>query len=284
MKQMATIIDGKKLAEQTRERLAVRVAQLSQQGITPGLAVIIAGHDPASAIYVRNKVKGCESTGIFSEKIELAENTTQEELLSCIDELNHRRNIHGILLQLPVPKHLNSTLILDAIRFEKDVDGFHPVNMGKLLSGLPGIVPCTPLGIMKMLESENINLWGANATVIGASNIVGKPMAQLLLKAGATVTICNSKTRDLAEHTKNADVVVVAVGKANFVTGDILKPGACVIDVGINRMPDGKLVGDVDFESASKVAGYITPVPGGVGPMTIAMLLENTVSVAEAAR
>lgn len=278
---MAKIIDGKELAQQTREKLAVRVKALIEKGTHPGLAVIVVGHDPASAVYVRNKVKACESIGMYSEKIEMSENTTQEELLTCIDELNHRSNIHGILVQLPLPKHLDSTLILDAIRFEKDVDGFHPINLGKLLSGLPGIVPCTPLGIMKMLESENISLWGANATVIGASNIVGKPMAQLLLKAGATVTICNSKTKNLAEHTKNADVVVVAVGKPNFVTGEMIKPGACVIDVGINRTDDGKLVGDVDFESASKVAGYITPVPGGVGPMTIAMLVENTVSMAE---
>ena len=278
---MAHIIDGKALAEKTRKQMAARVVDLEKKGIRPGLAVIQVGHNPASSVYVRNKVRACEEVGLFSEKIELSEQVTHGELLACIEALNKRDDIHGILVQLPLPAAMDSTAILEAIDPKKDVDGFHPYNMGKMMAGQPQMVPCTPLGVLRMLTDNEIPMRGANATIIGASNIVGKPMAHLLLQAGATVTICNSKTKDLASHTKNADILVVAVGRPKMVTGDMVKPGACVIDVGINRTEEGKLVGDVDYESAEKVAGYITPVPGGVGPMTIAMLIENTVLSAE---
>lgn len=277
---MAQIIDGRALAEKTQNDLLERVASLVQRGVRPGLAVVQVGDNAASTVYVRNKVRACEAVRLFSEKIHLPVETSQAELLSIIDRLNKCSDIHGILIQLPLPSHISGPEILEAIDPAKDVDGFHPDNLGYLLSGNPRLVPCTPLGIMRMFEAEKIPLRGARAVMIGASNIVGKPMFHLLLAAGATVTVCNSKTRDLATHTREADVLIVAVGRPKMVTGDMVKPGACVIDVGINRLESGKLVGDVDFESAKAVAGHITPVPGGVGPMTIAMLVSNTVDAA----
>ena len=266
---------------QVRAQVAQDVATLKAAGTTPGLAVVLVGGDPASQVYVRNKAAACEKAGMHSQVIRLAETTTQSELLDVINTLNHDATVHGILVQLPLPGHLDSALVIEAISPNKDVDGFHAINAGLLMTGAPRFRPCTPYGIMKMLESEGVSLWGANVVIVGASNIVGKPMAMLALAAGATVTLCNSKTRDLASHTQRADVLVVATGRPGIVTGDMVKPGATVIDVGINRNADGKLVGDVDFESARQVAGAITPVPGGVGPMTIAMLLMNTLQAAQ---
>ncbi|HLU15722.1 MAG TPA: bifunctional methylenetetrahydrofolate dehydrogenase/methenyltetrahydrofolate cyclohydrolase FolD [Burkholderiaceae bacterium] len=277
----ARLIDGKALAAQVRAQVAQDVATLKAAGTTPGLAVVLVGGDPASQVYVRNKAAACEKAGMHSQVIRLAETTTQSELLDVINTLNHDATVHGILVQLPLPGHLDSALVIEAISPNKDVDGFHAINAGLLMTGAPRFRPCTPYGIMKMLESEGVSLWGANVVIVGASNIVGKPMAMLALAAGATVTLCNSKTRDLASHTQRADVLVVATGRPGIVTGDMVKPGATVIDVGINRNADGKLVGDVDFESARQVAGAITPVPGGVGPMTIAMLLMNTLQAAQ---
>lgn len=279
----AKIISGTALAAQIRERVAKEAAELREQGVVPGLAVILVGEDPASSVYVRNKVAACEKAGIRSVHEILPADTSEEDLLARIDALNADPSIHGILVQLPVPKHIDEHKVIERIDPNKDVDGFHVINAGNLLTGTPLFKPCTPYGVMRMLESEGIERYGAVACVIGASNIVGKPMAMLLLADGATVTLCNSKTRDLAAHTRMADIVVVAVGRPNMVTGDMIKPGATVIDVGINRLPDGKLCGDVDFESVSKVAGAITPVPGGVGPMTIAMLLVNTMEAAQRA-
>lgn len=273
----ARLIDGKQLAAKIRADLKTRLAdQLTQGQKQPGLAVILVGQDPASAVYVRNKVKACEEVGIRSFHHEFEASMSQEALLAMIEQLNENDHVNGILVQLPLPPHIDAQRVIDAIDPNKDVDGFHPSNVGLLTIGRPRFIPCTPYGIMKMLESENTTLRGATATIVGASNIVGKPMALLLQAAGATVTICNSKTRDLAFHTRNADVLVVATGKPKMITGDMIKPGATVIDVGINRQADGKLCGDVDFDSAVKVAGAITPVPGGVGPMTIAMLLVNS--------
>lgn len=279
----ARIIDGKVLSDTIKTEVAQRVQKLQQQGMTPGLAVVLVGEDPASQVYVRNKAAACEKAGFLSRVIRLPADTTQQQLLDVVQELNHDDAIHGILVQLPLPAHMDSGLIIETIAANKDVDGFHISNAGLLMTGRPLFRPCTPYGIMKMLESQNVSLRGAEAVIVGASNIVGKPMAMLLLAAGATVTLCNSKTRDLAAQTRRADVLVVATGKPGIVTGDMIKPGAVVIDVGINRGADGKLVGDVDFESAQNVAGAITPVPGGVGPMTIAMLLVNTVEAAERA-
>ncbi len=278
---MSQIIDGNALAKQVRSEIAQRVAQLKSKGILPGLAVLLVGEDPASQVYVRNKVKACEEAGMHSLLERLPADLSEEQLLKRIQELNQDKSIHGILVQLPLPKHLNSHLVIESIAPEKDVDGFHVANAGALMIGAPLFRPCTPYGCIKMLESIHYDIKGARAVVVGASNIVGKPMAMLLLQAGATVTICNSKTKDLSAHTKEADILVVATGKPKMITGDMVKPGAIVIDVGINRLPDGKLCGDVDFESVQQVAGAITPVPGGVGPMTITMLLLNTLEAAE---
>ncbi|CAM5180669.1 Bifunctional protein FolD OS=Castellaniella defragrans OX=75697 GN=folD PE=3 SV=1 [Castellaniella defragrans] len=279
----ARIIDGKALSTQVRGEVAQRARQLAANGVTPGLAVVLVGEDPASQIYVRNKAAACEAAGMFSRVIPLGADTPEDELLDVIESLNEDSAIHGILVQLPLPGHINTGLVIEAISPAKDVDGFHISNAGLLMTGRPLFRPCTPYGIMRMLESEGVALRGAEAVIVGASNIVGKPMALLLLAAGATVTLCNSKTRDLGAQTRRADVLVVATGKPGIVTGDMVKPGAVVIDVGINRLPSGKLAGDVDFESASRVASAITPVPGGVGPMTIAMLLMNTLEAAERA-
>jgi methylenetetrahydrofolate dehydrogenase (NADP+)/methenyltetrahydrofolate cyclohydrolase len=279
----ATLIDGIAVSKVTRERLAARVAALKAQGTTPGLAVIIVGDNPASRVYVRNKVKACGELGMHSELIEYPESASQDKVLARIAALNADAGIHGILVQLPLPRHFDATPVLEAIDATKDVDGFHVANMGALATGLPGFWPCTPAGVMVMLDHYHVPLQGAEAVVIGRSNIVGKPQALMLLARDATVTICTSKTRDLAAHTRRADVLVVATGRPRMVGGDMIKPGAVVIDVGINRLPDGKLCGDVDYDSAREVAGMITPVPGGVGPMTITMLLANTVQSAERA-
>jgi methylenetetrahydrofolate dehydrogenase (NADP+)/methenyltetrahydrofolate cyclohydrolase len=277
----ASIIDGKALSDEVKAQVSQRVAQLKARGITPGLAVVLVGEDPASQVYVRNKAAACEKAGLHSRVLRLAADISEEQLLDVVRELNRDSSVHGILVQLPLPKHMDSSKVIETIAAAKDVDGFHVSNAGLLMTGQPLFRPCTPYGVMKMLESEGISLWGAEAVVVGASNIVGKPMAMLMLAAGATVTLCNSKTRDLGAQTRRADVLVVATGKPGMVTGDMIKPGAVVIDVGINRNEQGKLVGDVDFESARKVASAITPVPGGVGPMTIAMLLVNTLEAAE---
>ena len=278
------VIDGVKLAATIREDVAARAAVLATKGVKPGLAVILVGQDPASQVYVRNKVAACEKAGLHSVLEQYPADMTQEALLSRIETLNSDHRIHGILVQLPLPKHIDSHRVIETIAAQKDVDGFHVSNAGLLMTGTPLFRPCTPYGVMKMLESENVVLRGAVAVIVGASNIVGKPMAMLLQAAGATVTICNSKTRDLAWHTRHADIVVVATGKPGMITGDMIKPGAIVIDVGINRGADGKLCGDVDYASVKEVAGAITPVPGGVGPMTIAMLLVNTIEAAERAQ
>lgn len=279
----ARIIDGTALSARIREEVAERVSRLSERGVRPGLAVVLVGDDPASQVYVRNKVAACEKAGLHSIKEQYPASMTEAELLARIDALNRDPAVHGILVQLPLPPHMSAHKVIEAIAPEKDVDGFHISNAGLLMTGQPLFRPCTPYGVMKMLESEGVALRGAEAVVVGASNIVGKPMAMLLLAAGATVTLCNSKTRDLGAQTRRADVLVVATGRAGMIDGSMIKPGAVVIDVGINRGEDGKLRGDVDFASASQVAGAITPVPGGVGPMTIAMLLVNTVEAAERA-
>lgn len=277
----ATIIDGKALAAQIKQDIAGRLEALKTKGIVPSLTVILVGDDPASAVYVNNKHNTFTQLGLKSEVLRFPAETTQEALLAKIRELNNDASLHGILVQLPLPKHIDTNTVIDTISPEKDVDGFHVSNAGALMTGNPRFIPCTPYGIMKMLASQNVTLRGAEAVVVGASNIVGKPMALLLQKEGATVTICNSKTRDLVAHTRRADVLVVATGRPEMVTGDMIKPGAVIIDVGINRGADGKLKGDVEFTSASQIAGAITPVPGGVGPMTIIMLLVNTIESAE---
>lgn len=277
----ARIIDGKGLAQRIREEVAQQVQTLRTQGLQPGLTVVLVGDDPASHVYVRNKALACEAAGFKSEVLRLDADTSQADLLAVIERLNQDDSVHGILVQLPLPAHLDQHKVIETIAADKDVDGFHISNAGLLMTGQPLFRPCTPYGVMKMLESEHVTLRGAEAVIVGASNIVGKPMAMLLLAAGATVTLCNSKTRDLAAQTRRADILVVATGRAGIVTGDMIKPGAIVIDVGINRGADGKLCGDVDFDSALSVAGAITPVPGGVGPMTIAMLLVNTLEAAQ---
>ncbi len=274
------LIDGKVISASVKERVKCEVEALKKEGITTGLAVIIVGEDPASKVYVANKKKACESLGIISEEYALPENTTQEELLSLIDELNNKKTINGILCQLPLPKHLDEQAVINAILPEKDVDAFHPQNVGKIMLGDYDFVPCTPAGIMEMLAYENIDIAGKTCVVIGRSNIVGKPMGMLLLHKNGTVTICHSRTENLAEVCKKADILVAAVGRPNFVTADMVKEGAVVIDVGINRV-DGKLVGDVDFEAVKDKCSAITPVPGGVGPMTIAMLMQNTLTAAK---
>ncbi len=279
----ARIIDGKAIAQEVRAEWKQRADALKARGVTPGLAVIIVGEDPASRVYVANKVKACAELGLHSEHIELSADTPEATLLARIAALNADPKIHGILVQLPVPKHIDSNKVLEAISPDKDVDGFHQMNVGALVTGNTRFPPCTPYGAMKLLEKSGVSIEGKHAVVVGRSNIVGKPMALMLLQQNATVTICTSKTVDLAKYTRDADILVVATGKPKMVTGDMIKPGAAVIDVGINRLPDGKLCGDVDFESAKQVAGWITPVPGGVGPMTITMLVANTVQAAERA-
>ena len=276
----ARIIDGNALSAKLRGELAAKAAALTAQGTRPCLAVILVGSDPASAVYVRNKVAACEKAGIQSLKFEYPQDAAPAEVLGRIAALNADPAVHGILVQLPLPEQFDEKAVLEAIAVGKDVDGFHAENVGRLSQGQESFVPCTPNGVMAMLKSIDMPLRGAEAVVIGRSNIVGKPMAMLLTAAGATVTVCHSGTRDLNFHTRRADILVAAIGKPKFVTGDMVKPGATVIDVGINRLGDGKLCGDVDFESAKDVAGAITPVPGGVGPMTITMLLANTVESA----
>ena len=277
----ARIIDGKAISQEVRAEWKVRADALKARGITPGLAVIIVGEDPASKVYVGNKIKACAELGIYSEHIELPGDTSEAALLEQIARLNADPKIHGFLVQLPVPKHIDSNKVLLAVSPNKDVDGFHPMNVGELVTGNPQFQPCTPFGVMKLLEKSGVAIEGRHAVVVGRSNIVGKPMALMLLQKNATVTICTSKTVDLAKFTRDADILVVATGKPQMITGDMIKPGAAVIDVGINRLPNGKLVGDVDFDSAKEVAGWITPVPGGVGPMTITMLVASTVMAAE---
>jgi len=279
----AQLLDGIALSKKIRTEITARAAIVTAKGTRPGLAVIVVGDNPASAVYVRNKVKACEEVGFHSVLERYEEEMNEEALLARIATLNADPAIHGILVQLPLPAHIASERVLEAIAPQKDVDGFHVANAGALMVGAPEFKPCTPYGCMKLLESIEYPLRGARAVVVGASNIVGKPMAMLLLQAGATVTICNSKTRDLAHHTKDADVLVVATGKPKMITGDMVKTGSVVIDVGINRLPDGKLCGDVDFDTAKYIAGWITPVPGGVGPMTITMLLMNTLEATEKA-
>ena len=276
----AQILSGKEMSESLRKEIAERVARLKEQGVTPGLAVILVGNDPASEIYVRNKGNGCAETGMYSRTLNMPEETTQEQLEAAIEELNADPAIHGILVQLPLPKHLDENAALAKILPEKDVDGFHLINAGHMLTGTEGVVACTPRGALYMIKSTGLDLNGKEAVIIGRSNIVGKPMAMLLLRENCTVTMCHSRTKNLAEHTRRADILVAAVGKAGFVMADMVKPGAVVIDVGINRV-DGKVKGDVDFDAVKEIAGWITPVPGGVGKMTITMLLANTVEAAE---
>ena len=280
----ARILDGKALAAQVRAAVKQEVAALSQRGIRPGLAVVLAGDNPASRVYVRNKVRACEETGVRSELYELPAAVSEEALLDRVLALNDDADVHGILVQLPLPKHINASKVLETVSPAKDIDGFHAANLGALVAGVPHMVPCTPAGVMRLLDHAGVQLAGARAVVIGRSNIVGKPLALLLLARDATVTVCHSKSRDLQDIARSADVLVAAVGRAKLVTGAMVKPGACVIDVGVNRLPDGSLCGDVDFAAASAVAGWITPVPGGVGPMTIAMLLENCVRAARASK
>ena len=272
---MAKIIDGKQISLDIKNELKEKVAKNKEQGIEITLAVVKVGNDPASAVYVRNKEKACEYVGINSKTLALPEETTEEELLNVVKELNEDKNVNGILVQLPLPKHIDESKVLLTIDSTKDVDGFHPVNVGKMVIGEDTFLPCTPAGIIEMIKRTDIDIEGKECVVIGRSNIVGKPMAMLMLKENATVTIAHSRTKDLKEVTKRADIIVAAIGKAKFVTADYVKEGAVVIDVGMDRDENGKLCGDVDFESVSKVASAITPVPGGVGPMTVTMLLVN---------
>lgn len=281
---MAIIIDGKELAKKIRSNLRLECEELKKQGVKPKLAVILVGDDGASKVYVKNKNKACEDVGIEFEEHLLNADIMQEELIELINVLNYKKDIHGILLQSPIPSHLDINEAFKTILPEKDVDGFNPLNVGKLTLGQDTFVSCTPYGIMKMFEEYGIDLSGKDVTIIGRSNIVGKPLIQCCLNKNATVTICHSRTKDLKEHTQNADVVIVAIGKAKFITEDMVKEGAVIIDVGINRDKNGKLVGDVDFENVQKKASYITPVPGGVGPMTIAMLMNNLIKAAKQAK
>lgn len=277
---MAQLLKGKEVSARIKSELKTEVEKLKKKGICPGLAVIIVGDDPASQVYVRNKERACEECGIYSEKYELSAKTSKEELLSLIETLNKKNSISGILVQLPIPKHIDEETIINAIAPQKDVDAFHPVNVGKIMVGNYDFVPCTPAGVMELIKESGIDVSGKECVIVGRSNIVGKPQAMLLLHQNGTVTICHSKTKNLEEKTKQADILVAAVGIPNFIKGNMIKEGAVVIDVGINRMDNGKLCGDVEFETAEKAAGAITPVPGGVGPMTIAMLMKNTVKAA----
>ena len=281
---MGKIIDGKAIALQVRSEIKSETEQLIKEGLQPGLAVVIVGEDSASQVYVRNKIKACAEVGFYSENYELPADTTEEELLALVDKLNNDAKIHGILVQLPLPKHLDESKVIAAIRADKDVDAFHVQNVGAIMLGEYDFLPCTPAGVMKLLEYSGIEVAGKDCVVIGRSNIVGKPQAMLLLHANGTVQICHSKTKDLAAKTATADILVVAIGKAKFVTGDMIKEGAVVIDVGMNRDENGKLCGDVDFDSCFEKASYITPEPGGVGPMTITMLMQNTLSAAKLSR
>ena len=275
------IIDGNAHARAVRNELRGRVEALSSNGVVPGLGVVLAGDHPASRVYVRNKARACTEVGLYSEQHDLPASATEVQVLERVRLLNADPRIHGIMVQLPLPAHVSGEQVLRAIAPDKDVDGFHPFNVGLLATDHPAFVPCTPAGVMRMLDREGIDTEGRHAVIVGRSNIVGKPMAMLLLRRNATVTICHSKTRDLGAVTRQADILVAAIGRARFLTGEMVKPGAVVIDVGINRLPDGKLAGDVDFQSVLGRASHLTPVPGGVGPMTIAMLLENTVCAAE---
>jgi len=279
---MYKIIDGKQISSDVKAEAAQRVAELKEKGISVGLAVVLVGNDPASQVYVNNKKKACAACGVESFEYVLPEETTREELLALVDKLNHDDKVDGILVQLPLPRHLDEKEVINAISPLKDVDAFHPVNVGKIMIGDYTFAPCTPAGIIELIERSGISLEGKNCVVIGRSNIVGKPMSMLLLHKNATVTICHSRSKNLAEITRGADVLVAAVGRANFVTADMVSEGAVVIDVGINRLDNGKLCGDVDFEAVAPKCSYITPVPGGVGPMTIAVLMQNTVKAAEA--
>ncbi|WP_321468440.1 bifunctional methylenetetrahydrofolate dehydrogenase/methenyltetrahydrofolate cyclohydrolase FolD [Halarcobacter sp.] len=277
-----TLLDGKSLSNKIKEEVRVEVEELKQEkNITPGLAVVLVGDDAASATYVNSKHKACETAGIYSEVHKKPSSTTQEELLELIEQMNNDPKLDGILVQLPVPKHIDTTTVLEAINPLKDVDGFHPYNVGRMVSNLDAFLPATPFGVMRMFEEYNIDLVGKNVCVIGSSDIVGKPMASLLINAKATVEVCNSKTKDLKAHTLRADIIIVAAGRVNLVTEDMVNEGAIIIDVGINRLETGKLVGDVDFEACKEKCSFITPVPGGVGPMTIGMLLKNTVKAAK---
>lgn len=279
---MAIIIDGKKIAAEVRAEIACQAARLKEKcGVIPGLAVIIVGENPASQVYVRNKAKACTEAGFYSEVIALPESTSQQELIAQVRMLNERPEIHGILVQLPLPSHLDEDEVINTISPDKDVDAFHPVNVGKIMIGTYDFLPCTPAGVMVLLEKSGISVCGKECVVVGRSNIVGKPQAMLLLHQNGTVTVCHSRTENLKEVCRRADILVVAVGRADFITGDMVKPGAAVIDVGMNRKADGKLTGDVDAASVAPVAGWLTPVPGGVGPMTITMLLKNTLTSAE---
>lgn len=280
---MAKILSGKEVSARIKEKLKAEAAALTEKGVTPGLAVVIVGNDPASKVYVGRKEAMCAELGMYSEKYALPEDTAQSELLALIEKLNSDPNIHGILVQLPLPKPLDEKAVIAAIAPQKDVDAFHPVNVGKIMIGDYDFVPCTPAGIMELIAESGVEVEGKNCVVIGRSNIVGKPMSMLLLHKNGTVTICHSRTKNLAEITRNADILVAAVGRAHFVTADMVKPGAVVIDVGMNRLEDGKLAGDVDFDAVEPIAAAITPVPGGVGPMTISMLMRNTLTAAKRA-
>ena len=275
------LLNGKELAQKLQQEMTQEVTELKEKGLQPGLAVILVGEDPASQVYVRNKERAANNIGMYSVVYHLPETTSEADLITKIEELNHDDKVHGILVQLPLPKHINEDLVLDTIDPAKDVDGFHPMNLGNLFAGKPTMIPCTPAGIMELIKLSGIDLAGKNAVIIGRSNIVGKPMAHLLLQANATVTICHSKTKDLPKVAKQADVLVVAIGRANFVTADFVKEGAVVIDVGINRDENNKLTGDVKFDEVAPLTSYITPVPGGVGPMTITMLMRQTIDAAK---
>lgn len=277
----ATIISGKQISEEIRKGIALEVEQLSKQNVRPGLAVVLVGDDPASHVYVRNKEKACQDLGFYSEVHRLSAESSQEEVLALVDKLNAQGSIHGILVQLPLPKHIHEKAVIDAIAVEKDVDGFHPVNVGNLVIGDDSLLPCTPAGVIEMIKRTGIEIAGKHAVVIGRSNIVGKPVSLLLQRENATVTMCHSRTGNMAEIARQADILVVAIGRANMIDASYVKPGAVVIDVGMNRLENGKLAGDVDFESVKEVSGPITPVPGGVGPMTITMLMQNTLIAAK---
>lgn len=277
----APVINGKQVSEEIRGALRGEVERMAKQGFTPGLAVVLVGEDPASQVYVRNKEKACQDLGYYSEVHRLSASTTQDELLELVDKLNRQSNIHGILVQLPLPKHIHEKAVIDAISVDKDVDGFHPVNVGNLVIGDDSLLPCTPAGVIELIKRTGIEMAGKHAVVIGRSNIVGKPVSLLLQREHATVTMCHSRTANMKELTKQADILVVAIGRANFVDASYVKPGAVVIDVGMNRLESGKLAGDVDYESVKEISGPITPVPGGVGPMTITMLMQNTLIAAK---
>ncbi|MDQ0088213.1 methylenetetrahydrofolate dehydrogenase (NADP+)/methenyltetrahydrofolate cyclohydrolase [Paenibacillus anaericanus] len=277
----AQLISGKQISEEIRKGLRKEVEQLLSQGLTPGLAVVLVGEDPASQVYVRNKEKACQDLGFYSEVHRLPASTSEEDLLALVDKLNHQDSIHGILVQLPLPQHIHEKSVIDAISVKKDVDGFHPVNVGNLMIGDDSLLPCTPAGVIELIKRAGVDISGKHAVVIGRSNIVGKPVSLLLQRENATVTMCHSRTANMKELTKQADILVVAIGRANFVDASFVKPGAVVIDVGMNRLDNGKLAGDVDFESVKEISGPITPVPGGVGPMTITMLMMNTVLAAK---